>query len=258
MNSLRPSFLPSPDRHLRAAAAAWLAIFCLPTLVFADSPAQSADLAAKKTDGGVLFQCSAPGASAVYLAGDFNSWAENVNGVISDAKYKMDGPDGNGVWQKTVTLTPGAHKFKFNIGGTLEGWLAPEWAQKDADGNATITIADDGSASGAAPSAATPASTPAPKGADAGGQQVTFHFTAADASAVYLAGDFNSWGENQGGVVSKPEAAMTKGDGGIWQKEMTLTPGRHSYKFVVDGSRWENDPNTTEKDPEGNSVVEVK
>ncbi len=256
MKSLRQSFSSSHQRHLIFAGATLLAVFFLPTIASADAPAQSADLAAKKTDGGILFQCSAPDASAVYLAGDFNSWAENVNGVISDAKYKLDGPDANGVWQKTVTLTPGAHKFKFNIGGTVEGWLAPEWAPHDAEGNALITIADDGSVSSAAPAAAT--ETPAEKSADASGQKVTFHFTAADASTVYLAGDFNTWGENKDGVVSKPEAAMTKGEGGVWEKEMTLSPGRHSYKFVVDGSRWENDPNTPEKDAQGNSVVEVK
>lgn len=51
---------------------------------------------------------------------------------------------------------------------------------------------------------------------------------------------------------------MTKGEGGVWEKEMTLTPGRHSYKFVVDGSRWENDPSAPDKDAQGNSVVKVK
>jgi cyclomaltodextrinase / maltogenic alpha-amylase / neopullulanase len=235
-----------------------LATLFLPALGFADSPAQSADLAAKKTDAGVLFQCSAPGASAVYLAGDFNRWAENTNGVINDAKYQMEGPDVNGIWQKTVTLTPGQHKFKFNIGGTLQGWLAPEWAQKDADGNAQITIAEDGSVAGSPPATAASAA-PEQKTADAnGGQKVTFHFTAPDASAVYVAGDFNTWGENKGGAVSKSEAAMTKGEGGVWEKEMTLTPGPHSYKFVVDGNRWENDPNAPEKDAQGNSVIEVK
>ena len=45
---------------------------------------------------------------------------------------------------------------------------------------------------------------------------------------------------------------------GVWKTEAALTPGRHSYKFVVDGSRWENDPGTSEKDSSGNSVVEVK
>lgn len=191
-------------------------------------------------------------------AGDFNSWAENTNGVISDAKYTLDGPDANGIWQKTVTLAPGAHKFKFNIGGTVEGWLAPEWAPHDAEGNALITIADDGSVSGSSPTTA-PSAAPESESADASaGHTVTFHFTAADASTVYLVGDFNTWGENKDGVVSKPEAAMTKGEGGVWEKEKTLTPGRHSYKFVVDGSRWENDPNTPEKDEQGNSVVEIK
>lgn len=257
MQLLRHSSRCSSVGRFRAAGAALLAVLVLPVIAFAEAPPQSADLAAKKTDGGILFQCSAPGAAAVYLAGDFNTWAENVNGVISDAKYKMDGPDANGLWQKTVALSPGMHKFKFNLGGTLEGWLAPEWAQKDADGNAQITIGEDGSVAGGAQAAAAPAPA-AEKSADAGGQKVTFHFVAPDASTVYLAGDFNTWGENKDGVVSKPEAAMTKADDGTWQKEMTLSPGRHSYKFVVDGTHWQSDPNTPEKDAQGNSVVEVK
>lgn len=227
----------------------------------ADAPAQSADLAPKKTDGGILFQCSAPGAAAVYLAGDFNSWAEANNGAISDAKYKMDGPDANGLWRKVVTLTPGEHKFKFSVGGTAEGWFAPDWAKKDSEGNALITVTDDGSVAGETP-AANPETTPAPAAAagseNKGWQSVTFHFTAPDASTVYLAGDFNTWGENKEGVISDPKYAMTKGDGGVWQMELTMSPGKHSYKFVVDGSKWENDPDAPEKDASGNSVVEVK
>ena len=34
--------------------------------------------------------------------------------------------------------------------------------------------------------------------------------------------------------------------------------GEFADKFVVDGNRWENDPNAPEKDAQGNSVVEVK
>ncbi|MDQ3197596.1 MAG: glycogen-binding domain-containing protein [Verrucomicrobiota bacterium] len=222
----------------------------------ADTPAQSSDLAAKKTDDGILFQCHAPDATAVYLAGDFNNWADNTEGVISDEKYKMEGPDANGIWKKTVTLSPGQRKFKFNVGGSKEGWFGPEWATPDSEGNGLITITESGDV--AETSAASSATTPAPASEDKAGQKVTFQFTAPDASNVYLAGDFNGWAENKDGTVSDSKYALTKGDDGVWRTEVELAPGRHSYKFVVDGSRWEADPNTSEKDESGNSFVEVK
>ena len=40
--------------------------------------AQSKDLIPQKTDKGVLFQCSAPGATSVYLAGDFNKLGQQL------------------------------------------------------------------------------------------------------------------------------------------------------------------------------------
>ena len=108
--------------------------------------AQSKDLIPQKTDKGVLFQCSAPGATAVYLAGDFNNWASNSNGVITDPAAKMTGPDSKGLWQMTVKLAPGDHSFKFCVNGAAELWLTPDWAiDRDADGNAVIHVTADGS-----------------------------------------------------------------------------------------------------------------
>jgi len=258
MNSLRHSSLVRRHFNLRSAILARsILLFALGAgPVWADNPKQSGDLAAKKTESGILFQCSAPGASAVYLAGDFNNWADNVDGVISDAKHKMDGPDASGVWQKIVNLSPGTHKFKFNVGGGKDGWLAPEWAKLDGDGNALIEITEAGDVAGQTVAGTAPPSEP--KSGEQGGQKVTFHFSAPDASNVYLAGDFNNWADNKDGAVSDSKYAMSKGDDGVWKTEAALTPGRHSYKFVVDGSRWENDPGTSEKDSSGNSVVEVK
>lgn len=246
-------FRRPPVMAILARYLCGLALALLPALGFADAPKQSSELAARKTDEGILFQCSAPGATAVYLAGDFNNWADNSEGVIADEKFRMEGPDANGIWKKTVGLSPGEHKFKFNLGGTKEGWFGPEWATPDGEGNGLITITEGGEV------AANPAPAPsAAAGEEKAGQKVSFHFTAPDASNVYLAGDFNGWAENKEGTVSDAKYAMTKGDDGVWKTEATLPPGRHSYKFVVDGSRWESDPGTTEKDESGNSVVEVK
>lgn len=167
----------------------------------------------------------------------------------------MDGPDANGVWNKVVTLTPGTHRFKFNIDGATDKCFAPDWAAKDGDGNGVIAVDKDGDVTTAA--ASSPAATEE-KSTAANGQKVTFQFTAPDATTVYLAGDFNNWADNNNGTVSDSKFAMTKADGGVWQMEVSLTPGKHSYKFVVDGNQWKTDPSASEADSSGNSVIEVK
>lgn len=62
------------------------------------------------------------------------------------------------------------------------------------------------------------------------GQTVRFVFAAPDAAKVQVAGDFTNW---------KPVALHRTGGG--WSAEMTLTPGRHTYMYVVDGE-WTTDP----------------
>jgi 1,4-alpha-glucan branching enzyme len=95
----------------------------------------------QKAEGGVLFQCYAPEARAVYLAGDFNGWANNVDGRITNAEFAMSGPDTNGVWRKTVKLDPGVYRFKFNLNGEASGWFAPDSIDElDGDKNAIIHV----------------------------------------------------------------------------------------------------------------------
>ena len=55
-------------------------------------PPQSFALVPQKADGGVLFQCYAPEARTVYLAGDFNGWAQNDSGRITNAVFALSGP----------------------------------------------------------------------------------------------------------------------------------------------------------------------
>ena len=55
---------------------------------------------------------------------------------------------------------------------------------------------------------------------------------------------------------------MTKSDtDGVWQTEVAITPGRHGYKFVIDGDKWMTDPNNNYVESnqfgELNNVVEV-
>lgn len=64
--------------------------------------------------------------------------------------------------------------------------------------------------------------------------RVRFQFRHARASTVTVAGDFNGWN-----TASHP---MAREGGDLWVLELELTPGRHEYKFLVDGRQWWNDP----------------
>jgi hypothetical protein len=64
---------------------------------------------------------------------------------------------------------------------------------------------------------------------------VQFGFVAPHASSVALVGDFNNWDPK----ATPLRAAST---GGVWSVEVPVSPGRHLYAFVVDGSVWQPDP----------------
>jgi 1,4-alpha-glucan branching enzyme len=83
---------------------------------------------------------------------------------------------------------------------------------------------------------------------------VVFSFQAPPGTnAVYLAGEFNGW---------RPDLDLMNDDDGdgIWTITYDLAPGTYQYKFVADGS-WYQDPNNPKAAPDGfggnNSVVEV-
>jgi len=61
----------------------------------------------------------------------------------------------------------------------------------------------------------------------------TFHFTDSDASSVLLVGDFTDWERNP--------IPMRKAAGGVWTATVSLKPGNHTYRFIVDGE-WRDDP----------------
>ena len=170
----------------------------------------------------VLFQCQT-NAAQVYLAGDFNDWARNANGRITDPQFAMT--QTNGVWKKRVELEPGTYRFKFNVNGEPDGWFAPE-AQRDADGNAIFRVHPDGRIEICR--RISPRQTK---------QGVLFQLCAPEAHIVYLAGKFNDWGKNRDGLVFDPHVAMTHSNG-IWVATIPLPPGRHEYQFVIDGDRW--------------------
>ena len=61
----------------------------------------------------------------------------------------------------------------------------------------------------------------------------TFRFTSPTAMSVLLVGDFTQW--QQRGIP------MRKGKDGIWTTTVSLPPGKHTYRFLVDGD-WRDDP----------------
>jgi len=69
-------------------------------------------------------------------------------------------------------------------------------------------------------------------------KKVQFNLFAPEAERVFLAGDFNNWD-----VDNLP---MKKANKGAWETSFALPPGRHEYRFWVDGV-WYDDPNAHER-----------
>lgn len=63
---------------------------------------------------------------------------------------------------------------------------------------------------------------------------VEFRIAAPGASSVALAGDFTSWSPDH-------QLEDLNGDG-VWTGRVAVTPGMHTYMFVIDGSEWVSDP----------------
>jgi Carbohydrate-binding module 48 (Isoamylase N-terminal domain) len=87
---------------------------------------------------------------------------------------------------------------------------------------------------------------------NANAQVVRFTLTAPDAQRVSLVGDFNNW---------DPTVSTLQQQNGTWTIVIPVTPGRHQYGFVVDGSRWIPDPTAAQSADadfgSSNSVVYV-
>lgn len=84
---------------------------------------------------------------------------------------------------------------------------------------------------------------------------ILFQFRAEGASVVSIVGDFNNW--------SPSEDPMSDEDrDGVWTIVLPLPPGSYQYKYVVNDSRWLDDPSNPDKVPDGfggnNSVVNVR
>ena len=67
-----------------------------------------------------------------------------------------------------------------------------------------------------------------------------FRLEAPEAQQVRVTGTFCDWETNS--------CALKKARTGIWETTLSLPPGRHEYRFLVDGE-WRDDPNCTERVP---------
>lgn len=64
----------------------------------------------------------------------------------------------------------------------------------------------------------------------------TFSFQAAEALSVQLVGDFTHWQREPINLKRDPD--------GIWQTTIRLKPGKHNYRFLLNG-QWQDDPACT-------------
>jgi hypothetical protein len=88
------------------------------------------------------------------------------------------------------------------------------------------------------------------------GGQVRFSLRPEGGSrTVHVAGDWNGWTPSGAWALTDPD-----GDG-TYEGTFDLPPGRHLFKYVVDGDRWVPDPDVAETEEDGhggkNSVLTV-
>ncbi len=86
-----------------------------------------------------------------------------------------------------------------------------------------------------------------------------FQLDKPSANTVQVLGDWNDWGNkgSAGDSFKDPEIGkLLKNTDGIWQRTQRLSPGRHIYKFVIDGNNWIVDPNNRDYSEDGqNSLI---
>ena len=114
--------------------------------------------------------------------------------------------------------------------------LSPVAALAMAAGIAALAVLSTlaiGSRTGAADRVA--ASTPASAAKSDTVNLVRFVFVDSHARSVEIVGDFNEW--TKGANTLKLSGAP-----GVWSASIPLSPGRHEYAFIINGTRWVADP----------------
>jgi 1,4-alpha-glucan branching enzyme len=216
-----------PETLLKTATALLAtALLCLPP----------ATAVAAEEEIPTTFSYHDPNATTVGVAGEFSNW--NILPMTKGA---------DGTWSRTVYLRPGYYGYKFVVNG--------EWVFDPK--NPARKLVNDIENSAISVGGVQPPAAAAP--AAPGNVAVTFSFSDPAARTVHLAGEFNRWLDNVAGRVTGHEEWLMKNDGaGNWTYTAHLPPGRHKFKYVINGGeRWEVDPRMPVA-PDGNSIIEVK
>ncbi len=80
----------------------------------------------------------------------------------------------------------------------------------------------------------------APRPAETKDNPQTFTLSAPTAASVMLLGDFTQWEQS-------PIRLCRRADG-LWRADVSLAPGTHRYRFLVDG-QWRDDPDCAVRVP---------
>jgi len=180
---------------------------------------------------GYTFRYVDSNASSVNLVGDFNSWNTSATAMTKNGS----------TWESTLPLKPGKYQYKFYVNGT-------DWKTDPTNTNS----ADDGYGGKNSVIEVTGSIVKQTTTKQKSSGNAVFQYKDANAISVSVAGDFNDWNMN-----ANP---MDKKDG-VWTLSLPLTPGKHLYKFVVNGSDWKIDPSNSVTEDDGyggkNSVIEA-
>jgi 1,4-alpha-glucan branching enzyme len=195
-----------------------------------------------ETTEGVRFVWTG-GGNTVNIAGEFNSWSTSADPLSKQA---------DGSFALVKALAPGRYAYKFVIdGGT---WKEDPSAKETADdgfGGKNSLVVVTGIA-GSAPAPAPTAPAPAQAAPVTSGAGTKFTWTGGG-NTVNLAGEFNSWSTSADPLAKQADGSFTV--------VKALAPGRYTYKFVIDGGTWKEDPSASETVDDGyggkNSVVVV-
>lgn len=86
---------------------------------------------------------------------------------------------------------------------------------------------------------------------------VTFTYTDAAATSVWITGSFTNW-ETTPATGAWQLIKVSPQD---WSRSGQIGPGRHLYKVIINGDTWVTDPSNPNTEPDGfgghNSVIEV-
>ncbi len=173
---------------------------------------------------------SNPGTYTVLMNQDYYGLHAEVGiringGTLSTESMTYAGNDsGNSVWTYTpaASIPPGS-SIEYYFHG-FDDWGANIWDNNGAS-NYTYT-------------SALIASAKSGLGAWVDSEDTSFRVWAPNATTVAVAGSFNSWSTSANPLVAEA--------GGTWSVDVAGNLDTETYKYVIDGTLWKNDPRATD------------